>query len=197
MQEAPHWSAHEEETIARIMGNESVSRIEAIQAMQRRKKSASCSITDLPYGDSIAEHLASGQSLQMNVSKEADAAFMRELQECDASRFTSLQRNMLRGRAGKSGWIVGRCTRCHGHIYNAPFVSAEPGTFCSQACRDQNSGIKAHRTRHFTICAGCGRKFLARRANNTTCSATCRQKSRRRVFGNLELPAVSQIAENA
>jgi hypothetical protein len=41
MQAAPQWTAHEEETIARIMGNENVSRIVAIQAMQRRKKSAS------------------------------------------------------------------------------------------------------------------------------------------------------------
>src|SRR6266478_5322571 len=34
------WTVQEEETIARIMGNENVGRIEAIQAMQRRKKSA-------------------------------------------------------------------------------------------------------------------------------------------------------------
>ncbi len=35
------WTAQQEEMIARIMGNENVSRIDAIQAMQRRKKSAS------------------------------------------------------------------------------------------------------------------------------------------------------------
>jgi hypothetical protein len=41
MQEAPQWTAQEEETIARIMAEENVGRIEAIQAIQRRKKSTS------------------------------------------------------------------------------------------------------------------------------------------------------------
>ena len=74
----------------------------------------------------------------MNVSKEADAAFMRELQESDPQRYARLQKNMLKGRAVKSGWIVGTCTRCHGQIYNAPFLSAsEPHEFCSRDCRDK------------------------------------------------------------
>jgi len=157
--------------------------------------------TNLPCGPSaIEEHLVSGQSLRMNVFKEADAAVMRELEENDHHRFARLHSNVLKVTGSKAGWIVGKCTRCQSHIYNAPFLSArELGTFCSRACRDQNDGSKtAHRTRHFTNCAGCGRRFLARRTNNTTCSAKCRQKVRRaRMFGNLELAAASQIPENA
>ena len=194
-----HWTVSEEETIARIMGNESVGRIEAIQAMQRRKKSVPRSITNLPYGvKAIADHSASGESLGMNVSKESDAAWMHELRQHDAPRFARLQNNMLKGHAAKSGWVVGRCTRCHGHIYDAPFVSAvEQGTFCSRACRDQDDGIKAaYRTRHFTNCVGCGRRFLARRTNNTTCSAKCRRKVCR-MSGNVGSSRMSQIPENA
>jgi len=87
----------------------------------------------------------------MNVSKEADAAFMRELQDGDAVRYAGLHKNMLKRRAAKSGWIVGSCARCQGAIYNAPFLSAsEPGEFCSHDCRDagKDSGrVKCGRPR--------------------------------------------------
>ncbi len=151
--------------------------------------------TNLPCGPAaITEHLPTGASLRMNLSKDADAAFMRELQEPDAPRYARLQKNMLRGRAAKSGWIVGTCARCHGHIYNAPFLSAsEPGEFCSRDCRDSRpQESKTRRTRHYTDCLGCGRKFLARRANHTSCSARCRQKVCRRA----EVSGMSQIPEN-
>lgn len=42
--------------------------------------------------------------------------------------------------------------------------------------------------RKYTSCLGCGRRFLAKRANNTICSAKCRQKLRR--------DRLSQIGEN-
>jgi hypothetical protein len=151
--------------------------------------------TNLPSGPAATgDHSASCDTLQINVSKEADAAFMRELQECDAPRYARLQKNMLKGRAPKSGWIVGRCTRCQCAVYNAPFLSAsEPGEFCSRDCRDSRpQESKARRERHYTNCLGCGRKFLARRVNNTTCSARCRQK----VCRGSESEAVSQIPEN-
>jgi hypothetical protein len=151
--------------------------------------------TNLPCcPQAIGEHLASGEPLRMNVSKEADAAFMRELQDFDAPRYTQLHKNMLKGHAAKSGWIVGTCARCQGHIYNAPFLSAsEPSEFCSRDCRDNRpQESKARRARHYADCLGCGRKFLARRANNTTCSARCRQKACRRS----ELAGMSQIPEN-
>jgi hypothetical protein len=126
--------------------------------------------TNLACGpQAIEEHLASGESLRMNVSKDADAAFVRELQESDAPRYARLQKNMLRGQAAKSGWIVGTCARCYGHVYNAPFLSASE--FCSRDCRDSRpQENKARTARHYADCLGCGRKFLARRANNTTCS---------------------------
>jgi hypothetical protein len=151
--------------------------------------------TNLPCGPSaIEEHPASAESLQMNVSKEADAAFMCGLQESDAPRFARLHKNMLKGRAAKSGWIVGKCSLCQGHIYNAPFLSAnEPGEFCSRGCRDSHpQESKSRRARHYADCLGCGRKFLGRRANNTTCSAKCRQKVCRRS----EIVGASQIHEN-
>ena len=151
--------------------------------------------TNLPSGPAaIEKHWASGESLQMNVSKEADTAFMRELQDVDAPRYARLQKNMLKGRAAKSGWIVGKCARCEGHIYNAPFLSAsEAGEFCSRNCRDSRpQKNKTRRARHYADCLGCGRKFLARRANNTTCSSKCRQKACRKP----EPEAVSQIGEN-
>jgi len=150
--------------------------------------------TNLPSGAAIEKHLASGETLQMNVSKEADAALMRELQDGDPIRFARLHKNMLKGRAVKSGWVVGRCVRCQENIHNTPFLSAsEPGEFCSHDCRDKcRRGTKTRRSRHFTDCPGCGRKFLARRANNSTCSARCRQKACRKP----ETVGVSQIREN-
>jgi hypothetical protein len=132
--------------------------------------------------------------LPINVSKEADPAFIREVQESDAPRYARLQKNMLRGRTAKSGWIVGTCARCHGYIYNAPFLSAsERGEFCSRDCRDSRpQESKTRRARHYTDCLGCSRKFLARRANHATCSARCRQKVCRRT----EVSGMSQIPEN-
>src|SRR5258707_10123050 len=119
---------------------------------------------------------------------------MCELETSDSVRYARLQKNMLKGRAAKSGWVVGKCSRCHGAIHNAPFLSAsEPGEFCSRDCRDsRNQESKARRARHYADCLGCGRKFLARRGNNTTCSARCRQKACRRS----ETVGVSQIPEN-
>src|ERR1700730_8583835 len=151
--------------------------------------------TNLPSGPvAIEKQLASGESLRMNVSKEADAAFMRELQDGDPIRYARLHKNMLKGRAAKSGWVVGKCARCQGHIYDAPYLSAsEPGEFSSRNCRDSHpQETKTRRSRHYADCLGCGRKFLARRANNTTCSDKCRQKASRRP----EPEAVSQIREN-
>jgi len=53
--------------------------------------------TDLPYGSkAIAEHLASGAKLKMNVSKEADAAFMAELKRTDPKRYARIERTIVR-----------------------------------------------------------------------------------------------------
>jgi hypothetical protein len=105
--------------------------------------------TNLPCGpQAIEEHLASGKSLRMNVSKEADSALMRELQDGEAPRYARLHKNMLKGRAAKSGWMVGTCARCRGHIHNAPFLSAsEPGEFCSRDCRTGNRKTRRGRPR--------------------------------------------------
>jgi hypothetical protein len=51
--------------------------------------------TDLPYGSkAIREHIDSGAKFSMNVSPEADAAFMRELQREDSQRYDRLMKNI-------------------------------------------------------------------------------------------------------
>jgi len=54
--------------------------------------------TDLPCGvKAVADHLASGQSLQMNVSPEADQAFRLALKnKRKSSRWQSLEHAMRR-----------------------------------------------------------------------------------------------------
>ena len=49
--------------------------------------------TDCPYKQ-IREYLASGKSLSMNVSKESDIAFMRELERTDPKRHANLVKNI-------------------------------------------------------------------------------------------------------
>jgi len=51
--------------------------------------------TNLPYGSAaVQQHINSGAKLQMNVSAEADAAFMRELQRDDSQRYDRLIKNL-------------------------------------------------------------------------------------------------------
>ena len=62
--------------------------------------------TDLPHGPkAIAEYLASGQSLRMNVSREADRAFRFDLKKSDPKRWAKLdaelQRDFYRRRREK------------------------------------------------------------------------------------------------
>lgn len=65
------------------------------------------------------------------------------------------------------------------------YVSAE----ALQALLGPASPKKTRRKpRKYTSCLGCGRRFSAKRANNTICSAKCRQKVRR--------DRLSQIDEN-
>lgn len=61
--------------------------------------------TDLPYGSkAIHQHIDSGAKLSMNVSSEADAAFMRELQREDSQRYERLVKNIQTAaiRSGRS-----------------------------------------------------------------------------------------------
>ena len=47
--------------------------------------------SDCPYGlKAIAQYLASGQTLRMNVSKQADRAFRFELKKADPKRWAAL-----------------------------------------------------------------------------------------------------------
>jgi hypothetical protein len=108
--------------------------------------------------------------LPMNVSKSVDEAYIAEKEIRLSETF--------------KGWPVGTCSRCSGTIHNAPYLSQfEAGEFCSRKCRDlrNETETRHHRSRHFRECLGCGRKFLAKWPNNTTCSARCRQKAHRGV----------------
>jgi len=51
--------------------------------------------TNLPYGSKVAEHLASGVSLKMNVSADADAVFMSELKRTDPKRYARIEKAIL------------------------------------------------------------------------------------------------------
>ncbi len=82
--------------------------------------------TDLPCGlKAVREHIERrGESrLPMNVSAEADAAYLAE-------------KRLKVGPVILKSWPIGNCSRCHGVIHDAPFLSNEPGQFCSHACRD-------------------------------------------------------------
>jgi len=138
----------------------------------------------LPCGREIWKYMETrGDSrLPINVSKTADETYMAEKE--------------IRLGETLKGWPVGTCSRCSGTIHNAPYLSQfEAGEFCSRKCRDlrNETETRQRRSRHFRECLGCGRKFLAKRPNNTTCSARCRQKAHRGVG----LSPMSQIPENA
>jgi len=83
--------------------------------------------TDLPCGlSAVREHIEHrGETrLPINVSAEADAVYIAE-------------KRLRIGPVVLKSWPIGTCSRCHGVIYDAPFLSSEePGEFCSHACRD-------------------------------------------------------------
>jgi hypothetical protein len=61
--------------------------------------------TDLPCGSAaVQQHIDSGAKLPMNVTPEADAAFMRELQREDSQRYDRLMKNIQTAaiRSGRS-----------------------------------------------------------------------------------------------
>ena len=94
--------------------------------------------TNLPSGPkAVREYIANrGESrLPMNVSAEADAAYVAE-------------KDLRLGPVILKSWPVGTCARCNGVIHNAPFLrNAEPGKFCSRECRDNGGSRTAKRGR--------------------------------------------------
>ena len=61
--------------------------------------------------------------LTMNVSGEADAAYIAE-------------KGLKLGPTILKSWPVGLCARCSGAVRNAPFLNDTEGSFCSRECRD-------------------------------------------------------------
>ena len=94
--------------------------------------------SDLPYGlKAVREHIARGGEIRlpMNVSVEADAAYIAE-------------KKLMLGPVVLKSWPIGNCSRCHGVIHDAPFLSnMEPGEFCSKECRDAGRVVKVGRPR--------------------------------------------------
>lgn len=88
--------------------------------------------TDLPCGfKAVREHIErrGDARLPMNVSPEADAAYIAE-------------KRLKVGPVILKSWPIGSCSRCHGVIHNAPFLSnEEPGEYCSHACRDAGKAV--------------------------------------------------------
>ena len=83
--------------------------------------------TDLPCGiRAVREYIERrGDSrLPMNASAGADAVYIAE-------------KHLKLGPVVLKSWPIGICSRCHGVVHDAPFLSnEEPGEFCSDACRD-------------------------------------------------------------
>ena len=69
----------------------------------------------------------------MNVSKEADAVFMSDLEKVDPPRYRNLIRNMHKAVAKTRGEAV-----CENPGCNASLTQFRAGTrFCSEACKKQ------------------------------------------------------------
>ncbi|SRR5712692_5184666 len=88
--------------------------------------------TDLPCGvKAVREYIARrGETrLPMNVSAESDAAYVAD-------------KGLKLGPVILKSWPIGSCSRCHGIIHDAPFLSTgEPGEFCSRDCRDAGKAV--------------------------------------------------------
>src|SRR5712692_2556180 len=107
----------------------------APKAEHRRSMQVS---TDLPCGlRAVREHIERRDDtrLPMNVSVEADAAYIAE-------------KKLKVGPIILKSWPIGNCSRCYGVIYDAPFLNnMEPGEFCSKECRDAGRVVKVGRPR--------------------------------------------------
>lgn len=131
---------------------------------------------DVPYDAAVPAYMRhrGDTRLPMNVCKEADEAYV-------------VDKGLKLGPTILKSWPVGVCTRCHGVIHNAPYLSAtEPGKFCSRSCRDgdakeESETRRRRRTRHFKNCRQCRSRFLAKRSDQEFCEAKCRVRWSRRV----------------
>ena len=86
---------------------------------------------DVPYDAPVYAYMRhrGDTRLPMNVSAEADAAYITE-------------KGLKLGPTILKSWPIGICSRCHGVIRNAPYLSATgPGKFCSRECRDAGKTV--------------------------------------------------------
>ncbi len=63
---------------------------------------------------------------------------------------------------------------------------------------DEDAKVKSKRkSRKFKSCLGCGRRFLAKRGNNLTCSARCRQRyGRKSSMSQIQVVGISEDTQN-
>lgn len=73
----------------------------------------------------------------MNVSAEADAAFIRELESADPARFANLMRNMRKAAAKSRREDVCANPKCS----NTLLTCRVGAKYCSDACRKQADRI--------------------------------------------------------
>ena len=95
------------------------------------------------------------EPIPMNVSKQADEAFVQEIKNGDPARYQRLMK--ARGSSDTlDKWAVGVCAECSGTVGNAPFIERGKETgngleYCSRACRAGSSAevhpLKAGRPR--------------------------------------------------
>ena len=90
--------------------------------------------TNLPYGSkAIAAHLASGEKLKMNVSTEADKAFIKELRRTDPKRYERLFKHMFaQAQSVQVPTQAGKCKHC-GLV--KPEDSRSDSVYCDTACK--------------------------------------------------------------
>jgi hypothetical protein len=85
--------------------------------------------TNLPTGPTA---LPSAALLSSNVRKEADAAFMRELQRTDPRRHSALVKNLQKAAVISLKSAEPRCAHC-GLIL--PAENRSDSRYCDQACK--------------------------------------------------------------
>ena len=130
---------------------------------------------DVPYDAAVPAYIRhrGDTRLPMNVSAAADALYIAD-------------KGLKLGPTILKSWLIGICSRCHGVVHDAPYVS-KAGKFCSRECRDGDAKAEStrrrHRTRHFKNCQQCQGRFLAKRSDQEFCKVRCRVRWNRSQSG--------------
>jgi hypothetical protein len=93
--------------------------------------------TDLPYGSkAVMQHINSGASLAMNVSKEADSVFMAEVKRIDRTRYDRLIKNMQKDAyASLKPKVVRYCGNVSEGRHPLPLGIRTNAHYCDRSCQ--------------------------------------------------------------